>query len=125
MLHHEESPEKPQYNMDKSRQNPHFASPLFSSKNFQTPPFPSILKKSNPPLYEGGGSESELCFSLEISWKFEISFIFEIACGLVTIGKTNEEEFISKVLEFHVFWMDLLFTVYYLTFSLFQVGYFV
>ena len=46
MLHHEESPEKSQYG------NPPFLDkpPPFSSKNFQTPPpFPSILKKSNPP----------------------------------------------------------------------------
>ena len=34
---------------------PHFAYPPFSSKNFQTPPFPSIFKKSTPPLHEGGG----------------------------------------------------------------------
>ena len=64
MLHHEESPEKPQYNMapppflDKFL--PHFANPFppFSSKNFQTPPFPSILKKSNPsppPFMKDGG----------------------------------------------------------------------
>ena len=61
VLRHEESPKEPQYNMatppflDKP---PHFAyppPPPFSNKNFQTPSFPSILKKSNPPLYEGGG----------------------------------------------------------------------
>ena len=61
MLHHEESPEKPQYNMatlpflDKP---PHFAypPPLFLAKLFRPPPpFPSILKILNPPpLYEGG-----------------------------------------------------------------------
>ena len=54
MLHHEESPEKPQYNMatpppflDKP---PILPNSPFSSKNFQTPQFPSILKKLNPPL---------------------------------------------------------------------------
>ena len=60
MLHHEESPEKPQYKATPppiSRQTPPFClPPPFSGKNFQTPPFPSILKKLNPaPLYEGGG----------------------------------------------------------------------
>ena len=34
-----------------STQTPHFASSPFSSKNFQTPPFPAILKKSTPPFY--------------------------------------------------------------------------
>ena len=56
MLHHEESPEKPQYNMATpppiSRQTPPpiLPNPPFSSKNFQTPPFPSLLKKSTPPF---------------------------------------------------------------------------
>ena len=50
MLHHEESPKNPQYNMATPPfldNHPHFA---------LTPtPFLSILKKSNPPhLYEGG-----------------------------------------------------------------------
>ena len=39
-----------------SRQPPPILpTPPFSSKNFQTPQFPSILKKLNPSLYEGGG----------------------------------------------------------------------
>ena len=68
MPHHEESPEKPQYNMAAppiSRQTPPILpNPPFSSKTFQPPPpFPSILKKLNPPLYEGGGGGSELCVS--------------------------------------------------------------
>ena len=60
MLHHEESLEKPQYKMATplfSRQPPPriLPNPTFSSKNFETPSFPSILKKSNPPpLSEGG-----------------------------------------------------------------------
>ena len=56
MPHHEESPEKPQYNMATpliSRQTPPFClTPPFSSENVQTPPFPSILKKSKGPNYE-------------------------------------------------------------------------
>ena len=53
MLHHEESPEKSQYNIEPlaiSRQPPILSYPSpFSSKDFQNPPlplFPSILKKS-------------------------------------------------------------------------------
>ena len=61
MLHHEESPVKPQYNMatppflDKP---PHFAyPPPFSSQNFQTTPISINFEKAEPPLplYEGGG----------------------------------------------------------------------
>ena len=53
MLHHEESPEKPQYNMATP---PFCLTHPFSSKNFQTLPFPSILKKANlPPFMKGGG----------------------------------------------------------------------
>ena len=59
MLHNEESPEKPKYNMTTppflDNPPPILPNPPFSSKNFQTPPIPSILKRSNPPLYEGGG----------------------------------------------------------------------
>ena len=54
-LHHEESPEKPQYNMATL----HFwttlppilphPSPPFLAKMFRPPPFPSILKRSTPP----------------------------------------------------------------------------
>ena len=58
MLHDEESPEKPQYNMATPpflEKPPILPNPPFSSKNFQTLPFPSILKKSNPPFYEWGG----------------------------------------------------------------------
>ena len=61
MLHHEESPEKPQYNMatppiSRQRPSPFCLTPSFIAKIFKPPPFPSILKKSNPPpLYEGGG----------------------------------------------------------------------
>ena len=62
MLHDEESPEKPQYNMASPPsflgKLPILPNPLVSSKKFQTrPPFPSILKKSTPPflIYEGDG----------------------------------------------------------------------
>ena len=61
MPHHEESPEKPQYNMATppiSRQPPppHFAKPPFSSKNFQTPPhFHQFQESRPPPLYKGVG----------------------------------------------------------------------
>ena len=75
MLHHEESPEKPQYNMaippflDKPPSpilpNP----PSFPAKIFRPPsPFPSILKKLTSPLYEGGVRTMgtfRLIFSLE------------------------------------------------------------
>ena len=62
MLHHEESPEKPQYNMatppflDKPPPPilPNHSSP-FLAKIFRPPPFPSILKKSNPSFMKGGG----------------------------------------------------------------------
>ena len=55
MLHHEESPEKLQYNMA----NSYFALPPFSG----LPLFPSILKKLNPPSSNevGGGGGGELC----------------------------------------------------------------
>ena len=53
MPYHEESPEKPQCNMAPP---PYFALPPFSSKIFQTLPFPSILKKSNPPFMKGGSN---------------------------------------------------------------------
>ena len=60
MLHHEESPEKLQYNMATlpiSRSPSHFAlpPPPFLAKFSAPPQFPSILKKLNPP-YEGGGT---------------------------------------------------------------------
>lgn len=64
MLHHEESPVKPQYMaattpslMDKPPA--HFSlPPPLQAKSFNSPPrFPSILKKSNA-LYEGGGESS-------------------------------------------------------------------
>ena len=69
LLHPEKSQEKPQYNMAISPflgKAPHFALPLPFSRNiFQTsPPFPSILKMSNPPppiLYEGGGGSNYVC----------------------------------------------------------------
>ena len=75
LLHPEKSQEKPQYNMAISPflgKAPHFALPLPFSRNiFQTsPPFPSILKMSNPPpplLYEGGGGGFKLCMLLVIS----------------------------------------------------------
>ena len=57
MLHHEESPEKPQYNM---------TTPPFLEKNpiLPTPPPPFSInfeKFEPPPLYEwGGGGVSEL-----------------------------------------------------------------
>ena len=41
--------------------SPHSALPLpFLAKIFRPPTFPSILKKSNPPLYKGGGGGGEL-----------------------------------------------------------------
>ena len=51
MLHHEESPEKPQYNMASPiyRQTPIMPYSPFSGKNFQALLFPSIFKKLNPP----------------------------------------------------------------------------
>ena len=58
MLHHEESPEKPQYNMAtpiSRHPSPFCLTPSFSSKYFQTPPIPSILKKSNPLFMKGEG----------------------------------------------------------------------
>ena len=75
MLHHEGSPEKPQYNitippfLDKP---PILPNPPMSSKNFQTPPFPSILKKLNPPPFMKGGGGSELCSVLIAD--FHVSF---------------------------------------------------
>ena len=58
MLHHEESPEKPQYNMatppflDKPPILPNLP---FSSKNFQAPPISITFERVEHPLYEGGG----------------------------------------------------------------------
>ena len=48
MLHHEESPEKPQYNMATPPFLDNPSPPPFSSKNFQTPPPTSIN-------FDGGG----------------------------------------------------------------------
>ena len=75
MLHHEESPEKPQYNMATlpfhDKPPPFCLPPPFLAKIFRPPPFPSILKILNPspPLYEGGGvrtmqSVFEKCYNL-------------------------------------------------------------
>ena len=47
MLHHEESPEKPQYNM--VIPPPHFAYPPFPSKNFRPPPIFINFEKVEPP----------------------------------------------------------------------------
>ena len=64
MFYHEESPENPQYNMA----TPRFALPPFSSKNFQTSSFPSILKKSNCPLEKIENIEKIVCsFFMPIS----------------------------------------------------------
>ena len=58
MPHHEESPEKPQYNMatppflDKP---PILPKPPFSSKNFQTPPISISFEKVKPPPFMKGG----------------------------------------------------------------------
>ena len=53
MPHHEESPEKPQYNMAAppiSRQTPPILSnPPFSSKTFQPPPISINFEKVEPP----------------------------------------------------------------------------
>ena len=61
MLHPEESPEKPPYNMatppflDKSP-SPILPNCPFSCKNFHTPPISINFEKvDTPPLYEGGG----------------------------------------------------------------------
>ena len=60
MLHHEESPEKPEYNTATSPpfldKPPILCNPPFSSKNFQTPPISISFEKVEPPppLYEGG-----------------------------------------------------------------------
>ena len=68
MSHHEESPEKPQYNMGTppiSRQSPSFCltSP-FQAKIFRLPPPNSInFEKVEPPFYErGGGFEQCLVY---------------------------------------------------------------
>ena len=57
MLHHEESPEKPQYNM--ATPPPSLPNTPFSGKNFQTPPPISInFQKADtppPPLMKGRG----------------------------------------------------------------------
>ena len=53
---------------------PHFASPPFSSKNFQTPPFPSILKKLNPPLMGGGRVQNMFKIFVQISLSVNLSF---------------------------------------------------
>ena len=63
-LHHEESPEKPQYNMATLHfwtPPPHFASPLppFSSKNVQTPSISINFEKINPPPFMKGGLNYE------------------------------------------------------------------
>ena len=62
MLYHEESPEKPQYDMatplflDKPPILPTPPPPPFSSKNFQTPPISINFEKVEPPpLYEEVG----------------------------------------------------------------------
>ena len=63
MLHHDESPEKPQYNMatppflDKP---PILPNPPFLAK-ILGPPFPSILKKLTPPPFmkEGGSNSAD------------------------------------------------------------------
>ena len=61
MVHHKESPRKREYDMASSphfhTKPPHLAlpPPAFSSKNIQTPPYPSILKRQPPPpVYDGG-----------------------------------------------------------------------
>ena len=51
MLHHEESPEKPQYNMATP---PFCPTPPFLAKFFRLPHFHQF-EKVEPPLYEGGG----------------------------------------------------------------------
>ena len=52
MLHHEESPEKPQYNMATP---PILPNPPFLAKIFRPPPIPINFEKVDPPPYEGGG----------------------------------------------------------------------
>ena len=52
MLDHEESPEKPEYNMATSPFLDTLPSPPLT---FALTPPPFFLPKSHPPLYEGGG----------------------------------------------------------------------
>ena len=88
MLHHEKSPEKPQYNMatsaflDKppiSRNPPKKGD---SSTNFQIPPFPSILKNLNPHPHRcfvnEGGRGLELCYPEKKGKKKHILILDEI-----------------------------------------------
>ena len=80
MLHHEESPEKPQYNMATSPfldkpPTPNLPNPPFSSKHFQTapPPISINFEKVEPPspLYEGERSRYSR-FTLEIQQILEL-----------------------------------------------------
>ena len=65
MLHHEESPEKPQYNVATppflGKLLPILPNPPFSSKHFQTPPISINFEKV------GGGAESKLCNGISAS----------------------------------------------------------
>ena len=74
MLYHEESPEKPQYNIAIP---PFLDNPLpFSRINFRTPPtIPPILKNSNPPhlMTEDGGRKGVLELSSQVLTLIESS----------------------------------------------------
>ena len=63
MLHHEKSPEKPQYYMA-TTPPPVFLTLPFLAKIFRPPPIPSILKRSTPPLYEGGAGVGGFDYAL-------------------------------------------------------------
>ena len=74
MLHHEESPEKPQYNIATPhfQTSPHFPLPPFSSKNFQTPSISINFEKVEPLLYEGGGEEGGEVQTIQLELTFEL-----------------------------------------------------
>ena len=68
MLHHEESPEKRQYETATHPflENPpqFYLTPLLKKKILDPPPFPSILEKSTSSFYEGESSYVVLLFCL-------------------------------------------------------------
>ena len=71
----------------------------FSSKHFQTPPFPSILKKSNPPPFmkewQGGGCQTMLVEQLLMAVPIELmvmqsSWIFFSAINCMLCLQYNQ-----------------------------------
>ena len=71
MLHHDESPEKPQYGNHLFLDNPlisHYSPPPFSRKNFQTPSISTNFEKAElPQLYEEEGAGSNYARSATLS----------------------------------------------------------